>query len=54
MIYVQLYHVVEEGDTMLEICIKYGLNMAKILELNRVYMTRDVNRIQVDELIRIQ
>jgi LysM domain len=54
MIQVRLLHQVEFGDTMLDICIKYGLNMAMIMDMNPEYYKKDINDIKVGQLIRIQ
>jgi LysM repeat protein len=56
MIITQFYHVVESKDTMLGICIRYDLNMKQILEFNTLFQNgyRDINKIHVGELIRIQ
>lgn len=54
MIHVRLYHEVMPGETLLEILGKYNLNFAKLMELDKQFLTRNPNCIQVGELIRIQ
>jgi LysM repeat protein len=50
------HHVVVEGDTMLEIAMKYNINFAILMQLNdhfRMYR-RDINQIVVGEHIRVE
>jgi hypothetical protein len=54
MLHIHVFHEVEEGETMLEIVSRYKLNFAVISNLNPCFLTRDVNKIFVGELIRIQ
>jgi len=51
---VHIFYEVELGDSMLDICLRFKMNMAKIMELNDKFVGRDVNKIYVSELIRIQ
>ena len=58
---VQVFYEVELGDSLLDICLRFKINMARILELNTEFQElntefhgRDVNKIYVGELIRIQ
>lgn len=51
---VQILYEVELGDSLLDICLRFKLNMATIIELNKEFIERDINKIFVGELIRIQ
>ena len=54
MLHIHVFYEVEEGDTMLDILTRYRLNFAAIRTFNPHFMTRDMNKINVGELIRIQ
>ena len=55
MIHVQLFYEVVYGDTITDIARRFGMDVPKLVGLNGdFYSARDVNEIQVGELIRIQ
>jgi len=54
MLHMHIFYEVELGDSLLDICLRFKINMAIIMELNDKFVGRDLNRIQVGELIRIQ
>jgi hypothetical protein len=60
MLYVQIYYEVDSGDTFSEIAMKFKMNIVGLRILNPIFDKemgrggKDINSIQVGELIRIQ